>query len=139
MYSKVFNIFLLTSLVVAIYGCGSTAQQSNRVAAAKISILPYTKLSCSELASEATFLYRLKDMVEKNVDDEYQSDDKWENIAWIHPFLWMGYDGNQKAATELASIKGQLRAISQVQISKSCRYASYGGGKQRSIAPVYLR
>ena len=118
---KYFKFALLTTFGLVLSACGSTATHSEDVQPQNASIVPFLKMSCFELAKEYENLDQLKPKLIDKVDDEYYSDYWWEYIAWVHPYLQVGFDGNQESVTDLSVIEGQLQIILQVQSYKSCR------------------
>ena len=113
-------------LVIAIFiatisvGC-STAQKASEVSAIKVSVGPYLKMSCQELATEQNELLNAAQAAGAQVDATHQSDKNAELVAWIlfAPAAFM-IDGNQEEAARLASIKGQLEAVQDAQKVNKC-------------------
>ena len=103
-------IYTLPILLLAISSC-STAQKASEVQSIKISVAPYIKMSCKELATEQASLIAKAQSLGAQVDSEQQSDRNMELAAWIlfAPAAFL-MDGNAESASALASVKGQLEA-----------------------------
>ena len=114
------KIIICTGILVLAIGC-STAQKASEVAAIKVSVGPYLKMSCSELATEQNDLLNAAQAAGAQVDSSHQSDKNAELVAWIlfAPAAFM-IDGNQEEAAKLASIKGQLEAVQDAQKVNKC-------------------
>ena len=113
---------ILTAILVLCIAIGcSTAQKASEVAAIKVSVGPYLKMSCSELATEQNDLLNAAQAAGAQVDSSHQSDKNAELVAWIlfAPAAFM-IDGNQEEAARLASIKGQLEAVQDAQKVNKC-------------------
>lgn len=111
---------VLAGLATTLVAC-SSAQRASDVDAARISVAPYLKLSCKELATEQTSLVRQAEALGARVDSEYRSDKNAELVAWVlfaPAAFWI--DGNQESAGELASLKGQLNAVQEAQKVNEC-------------------
>ena len=114
------NILTVMLALLVFIGC-STAQKASEVAAIKVSVGPYLKMSCSELATEQNDLLNAAQAAGAQVDSSHQSDKNAELVAWIlfAPAAFM-IDGNQEEAARLASIKGQLEAVQDAQKVNKC-------------------
>ena len=113
---------LLTATLVLFIAIGcSTAQKASEVAAIKVSVGPYLKMSCEELATEQNDLLNAGQAARAQVDSSHDSDRNAELVAWIlfAPAAFM-IDGNQEEAAKLASIKGQLEAVQDAQKVNKC-------------------
>ena len=111
--------FVIMALAIVI-GC-STAQRSSEVQAVRVSVAPYLKMSCKELATEQNTLIREAESLGATVDSEYRSDKNAELVAWVlfAPAAFF-IDGNQESAAKLASIKGQVDAVQEAQKINEC-------------------
>jgi len=114
------NALSYFALAIIISGC-STAQRATDVSAIRVPIAPYLKMSCQELATEQNALVTQAQSVGAQVDDSYRSDKNTELVTWIlfaPAAFWI--DGNQKEASQLASIKGQLDTVQEAQKVNKC-------------------
>ena len=114
------NALSYFALAILISGC-STAQRATDVSAIRVPIAPYLKMSCQELATEQNALVTQAQSVGAQVDDSYRSDKNTELVTWIlfaPAAFWI--DGNQKEASQLASIKGQLDTVQEAQKVNKC-------------------
>tara|TARA_B100000787_G_C16094979_1_gene250721 strand:- start:141 stop:512 length:372 start_codon:yes stop_codon:yes gene_type:complete len=114
------NTLSYFALAILISGC-STAQRATDVSAIRVPIAPYLKMTCQELATEQNSLVKEAQSVGAQVDDSYRSDKNTELVTWIlfaPAAFWM--DGNQKEASQLASIKGQLDTVQEAQKVNKC-------------------
>ena len=114
------NALSYFALAILISGC-STAQRATDVSAIRVPIAPYLKMTCQELATEQNALVTQAQSVGAQVDDSYRSDKNTELVTWIlfaPAAFWI--DGNQKEASQLASIKGQLDTVQEAQKVKKC-------------------
>lgn len=113
----------LTALSLATFvlaGC-SSAQKATEVQATRAPIAPYLKLSCEELASEQSLLIRDAESARSAVDSAYDSDKTVEVVTWILFFpAALALEGNQAEAAKLASIKGQMEAVTEAQKINKC-------------------
>ena len=99
----------------------STAQKSSEVQSVKVSVAPYLKMSCKELSTEQTNLVRQAESLGAQGDREYQSDKNAELVTWIlfaPAAFWI--DGNAENAGRLASVKGQLDAVTDAMKVNKC-------------------
>ena len=115
------RLFLYSILSVFILAGCSTAQKATDVRANSISVAPYLKMDCKELATEQTSLVKEAEALGAKVDLEYQRDKRTEAVAWIlfWPATFM-MDGNADSAAQLASIKGQLEAVGDAMKVNTC-------------------
>jgi hypothetical protein len=114
------NALSYFALAILVSGC-STAQRATDVSAIRVPIAPYLKMTCQELATEQNALVTQAQSVGAQVDDSYRSDKNTELVTWIlfaPAAFWM--DGNQKEASQLASIKGQLDTVQEAQKVNKC-------------------
>ena len=113
-------IYTLPILLLAISSC-STAQKASEVQSIKISVAPYIKMTCKELATEQASLINKAQSLGAQVDSEQQSDKNMELAAWIlfAPAAFL-MDGNAESASALASVKGQLEAVSDAMKVNAC-------------------
>ena len=111
---------LAVSASIALGAC-SNAQKASEVTALRMPIAPYLIMSCNELATEKGRLVSQAADARTQVDAAYSSDKNSEVLAWIlfAPAALM-LDGNQKEATQLASIKGQLESVVEAQSVNNC-------------------
>ena len=116
---KIIKIILILSIFF-IVGC-SSAQKSSEVRATVVSVAPYLKMDCKELASESNALVSKAQSLGAQVDSEYQSDKNVELVTWIlfAPAAFF-LDGNAESAAELANIRGQLQAVQEAQKINQC-------------------
>ena len=108
------------AIIGSVMGC-STAQRASDVDGVRVSVAPYLKMSCKELATEQNSLIRQAESLGAQVDSEYRSDKNAELVAWVlfAPAAFF-IDGNQESASELASLKGQLTAVQDAQKVNEC-------------------
>jgi|TARA_B110000444_G_C18261838_1_gene332301 hypothetical protein len=111
---------LLTLFLILGMGC-STAQKASEVSAIKVSVAPYLKLSCKELATEQNDLFNQAEAAGAIVDSSHDSDRNVELVTWIlfAPAALL-LDGNQAEAANLASLRGQLAAVQDAQKVNDC-------------------
>jgi outer membrane murein-binding lipoprotein Lpp len=111
-------IIIIGSLLL--FGC-SSAQKSSEVQAQNVSVAPYLRMDCKELATESSSLVDKANALRSRVDSEYQSDKNVELVTWIlfaPAAFWL--DGNAEAAAEYSSIQGQLNAVQEAQKINQC-------------------
>lgn len=113
-------MFVLPIFVILISSC-STAQKASEVQSIKVSVAPYLKMSCKELSTEQNSLVTRAQGLGAQVDSERQSDKNKELAAWIlfAPAALL-MDGNAESASQLASVKGQLEAVSDAMKVNDC-------------------
>jgi|TARA_Y100000389_G_C17261908_1_gene413454 hypothetical protein len=113
-------MYILPIFVILISSC-STAQKASEVQSIKVSVAPYIKMSCKELSTEQNSLVTKAQSIGAQVDSERQSDKNKELAAWIlfAPAALM-MDGNAESASQLASVKGQLEAVSDAMKVNDC-------------------
>ena len=113
-------IYTLPILILAISSC-STAQKAYEVQPINVSVAPYLKMSCKELATEQGSLVNKAQSLGAQVDSEQQSDKNMEIAAWIlfAPAAFL-MDGNAESAAALASVKGQLEAVTDAMKVNEC-------------------
>jgi hypothetical protein len=111
---------LLPIIILTISSC-STAQKASEVQSIKISVAPYLKMTCKELSTEQTNLVTKAQSLGAQVDSERQSDKNKELAAWIlfAPAALM-MDGNAETSSQLASVKGQLEAVTDAMKVNEC-------------------
>ena len=102
-------IYILPALILTIASC-STAQKASEVQSIKISVAPYI----ASLVSKAQSLGA-------QVDSEQQNDRNMELAAWIlfAPAAFF-MDGNAESASALASVKGQMEAVTDAMKVNNC-------------------
>ncbi len=113
-------LFLPIVLSMIFVSC-SSAQKATEVNATRVSIAPYIKMDCQELATEMNALVTAAEAAGAQVDAEYRSDKNAELVTWIlfaPAAFWIS--GNQEETAKLASIKGQLEAVQEAQKVNSC-------------------
>ena len=113
-------IYTIPIFILLISSC-STAQKASEVQSIKVSVAPYLKMSCKELSTEQNNLVARAQSLGAQVDSERQSDKNKELAAWIlfAPAALM-MDGNAESASQLASVKGQLEAVSDAMKVNDC-------------------
>ena len=113
-------MFILPVFVIFISSC-STAQKASEVQSIKVSVAPYLKMSCKELSTEQNSLVVKAQSLGAQVDSERQSDKNKELAAWIlfAPAALL-MEGNAESASQLASVKGQLEAVSDAMKVNGC-------------------
>ena len=112
--------FIAVTLATVLAGC-SSAQKSSEVQATRAPVAPYLKMSCSELATEQSVLVREAEAARGSVDKAYDSDKTVEVVTWILFFpAALALEGNQEEAAKLASIKGQMEAVTEAQKINQC-------------------
>ena len=114
------NIVSYLAFALVVISC-STAQKASEVQSIKVSVAPYLKMDCKELATEQANLYRDAESLGAQVDKDYQSDKNAELAAWIlfaPAAFWL--DGNAENAGRLASVKGQLEAVQDAMKVNKC-------------------
>jgi|TARA_B110000444_G_C18291092_1_gene345171 hypothetical protein len=113
-------IYILPVLLLAISSC-STAQKASEVQSIKISVAPYIKMTCKELSTESASLVSKARSLGAQVDAEQQSDKNMELAAWIlfAPAAFF-MDGNAESSSALASVKGQLEAVTDAMKVNNC-------------------
>jgi len=114
------TIFILPIFMLAISSC-STAQKASEVQSIKVSVAPYLKMSCKELSTEQNSLVTKAQGLGAQVDSERQTDKNKELAAWIlfAPAALL-MDGNAESASQLASVKGQLEAVTDAMKVNDC-------------------
>ena len=113
-------IYILPALILTIASC-STAQKASEVQSIKISVAPYIKMTCKELSTEAASLVSRAQSLGAQVDSEQQNDRNMELAAWIlfAPAAFF-MDGNAESASALASVKGQMEAVTDAMKVNNC-------------------
>tara|TARA_B100000401_G_C52661359_1_gene650286 strand:- start:72 stop:452 length:381 start_codon:yes stop_codon:yes gene_type:complete len=113
-------IYTIPIFILLISSC-STAQKASEVQSIKVSVAPYLKMSCKELSTEQNILVTKAQSLGAQVDSERQTDKNKELAAWIlfAPAALM-MDGNAESASQLASVKGQLEAVSDAMKVNDC-------------------
>lgn len=113
-------MYILPIFVIFISSC-STAQKASEVQSIKVSVAPYLKMSCKELSTEQNSLVTKAQSLGAQVDSERQSDKNKELAAWIlfAPAALL-MDGNAESSSQLASVKGQLEAVSDAMKVNDC-------------------
>tara|TARA_B100000886_G_scaffold214569_1_gene148771 strand:- start:576 stop:929 length:354 start_codon:yes stop_codon:yes gene_type:complete len=111
-------LFILSMFLV--FGC-STAQRATDVSAMNISVAPYLKMDCKELATEAADLASRAESARAKTDAAYNDDEIKEAVAWVlfAPAALM-LKGNSEEAAELSAIKGQVIAVREAQKINEC-------------------
>jgi hypothetical protein len=118
--TKLTHFVLFTFLLGNLLSC-STAQKATEVQSVRIPVAPYLKLSCKELATEQNALVREAEAAGAQVDSTHDSDQAAVLVTWL--LFWPAaflIEGNQEEASRLASIKGQLEAVSEAQKINDC-------------------
>lgn len=110
----------MSLILILNQGC-SSAQSSNEVAAAHIPVAPYLKMSCGELSREKNRTINKAKAAGFKVDQSYNNDKTKELVAWVlfAPAALL-MEGNQQQVASLASLKGQINAITDAQRIKHC-------------------
>ena len=118
---KKIKLLLIALFILSITISCTTAQKASEVTAIKVSVAPYLKMSCRELASEQNDLFNQAQAAGAEVDSTYSSDKTTELVTWIlfAPAAFM-LDGNQDEAAQLASVKGRLDAVQDAQKINNC-------------------
>ena len=113
-------IYTLPFLILVISSC-STAQKAYEVMPINVSVAPYLKMTCKELATEQASLISKAQSIGAQVDSEEQSDKNMEIAAWIlfAPAAFL-MDGNAESAAQLGSVKGQLEAVTDAMKVNEC-------------------
>ena len=107
-------------IAVALQACTS-AQKASEVSSIRVPVAPYIKMNCRELATEMSSVSTQVGMARDQVDSAYSSEKTKEAVAWIlFAPAALFYEGNQKQATKLASLKGQVEAIQEAQKINKC-------------------
>jgi len=115
------KFYLYVPLFLLFLASCSTAQKASEVNSISVSVAPYLKMDCKELASEQSSLLRDAQSLGAQVDKDYQSDKNAELVAWIlfaPAAFWL--DGNADNAGRLASVKGQLDAVQDAMKVNKC-------------------
>ena len=117
---KLLFISALSIILILNQGC-SSEQSSNEVTAAHIPVSPYVKMSCGELSGEKNRTINRAKAAGFKVDQSYNNDKIKELVAWeLFAPAALIMEGNQQQASSLASLKGQINAISDAQRIKHC-------------------
>ena len=115
---KIALVAVLTTL--AVVGC-SSAKKSGDVSAVSVSVAPYLKMDCKELATEQSSLISAAEAARGSVDKKYDEDKTKEVITWLlfAPAAFF-MDGNAEESAKLANIKGQLTAVQDAMKVNKC-------------------
>ena len=108
---KLFSFLLVASFLVACAG-GQFTNSSTTIKPAYVSPAIYMNLSCNELENE--------------IDKIKKDNDVWISTgAVLFLPLLAGMKPNKEQAEELAQIRGNLVAVKEAAMRKSCRGAGY--------------
>jgi len=115
------KLYIYIPLFLMVVASCSTAQKASEVQSIKVSVAPYLRMDCKELATEQSNLVRDAESLGAQVDSDYQSDKNAELAAWIlfAPAAFL-IDGNAENAGKLASVKGQLDAVQDAMKVNKC-------------------
>jgi len=114
-----YGTLALALLVVGVAGC---AQHSVEITPAFVSTQNYDSYSCKQLKSEKTRLTRDHSQY-ADVQDMIAARDEIYTAASLFLFafpLLLTTGGNADPADEISHLKGQLRAVEKVSITKNC-------------------
>lgn len=115
------KLHIYIPLIIFVLASCSTAQKSTEVQSIKVSVAPYLKMDCKELATEQASLLKDAESLGAQVDKDYQSDKNAELAAWIlfaPAAFWI--DGNAENSGRLAGVKGQLEAVQDAMKVNQC-------------------
>ncbi|MGH1425478.1 MAG: hypothetical protein ACRBBU_12175 [Pseudooceanicola sp.] len=112
---------VIASVLLAAMTLSGCAQQSNKVEAAYVSPIEYSKYSCKQLKEEAHRVAARASEV-AGVQDKKAMDDAVATTVALVVFWPAAFfiNGNKTNATELANLKGQLEAIEDASDKKKC-------------------
>ncbi|PCJ74704.1 MAG: hypothetical protein COA53_07865 [Rhodobacteraceae bacterium] len=112
------KILIATSLVPLIAGC---ATKSADISATYVSPVQYETYSCRQLGEEASRVSSRAAQAMGVQDEQASSDAGVTAISLILFWPAMFFiDGDKGNATEVARLKGEMEAIEQASIQKSC-------------------
>ena len=122
---KFFSFLLVSSFLVACAG-GQFTNSSTTIKPAYVSPAIYMNLSCNELEREAAELISKAPELENEIDKIKKDNDVWISTgAVLFLPLLAGMKPNKEQAEELAQIRGNLVAVKEAAMRKSCRGAGY--------------
>ena len=105
-------------------GClllSACAEKSENVQAAQVSTIGYDRLTCRQIAEEATLVSQRAQAVSGEQNEAAKNDAVATGVAlvvfWPAAFF---IKGNKAQAAELARLKGELNALEQVSVRKNC-------------------
>ena len=114
------KIAIVGLVSLALVGC-SSAKKSGDVSAVNVSVAPYLKMDCKELATEQSALVTQAEAARTTVDKKYDEDKTKEVITWLlfAPAAFF-MDGNAEESAKLANMKGQLVAVQDAMKVNKC-------------------
>jgi len=118
---KQYKFLLILLLIVFFTGCNKA---SHDVEPTYISAYKYENKSCDSLKRELTYVQERANTMVKRVDDRKDSQDTKLAFGWLFWPSYLVIDDNTAEANELAKLKGEHRAISNVIDEKNCRVES---------------
>ena len=122
---KLFSFLLVASFLVACAG-GQFTNSSTTIKPAYVSPALYMNLSCDELEMAAAELISKAPELENEIDKIKKDNDVWISTgAVLFLPLLAGMKPNKEQAEELAQIRGNLVAVKEAAMRKSCRGAGY--------------
>ena len=104
----------MIGVLLLLAGC---AKMPEDISASQVSADPYMQMSCERLASERAAKQAEYDRVAKIQEETSKRDEAWMAIVHV-PVASMSNGDNEP---QIASLKGQLNAISQASRAKGCR------------------
>jgi hypothetical protein len=108
----------LLGAMVLVAGCAS---KSENIQASYVSPITYENYTCQQLAAEGQRVSARAAQV-AGVQDKNRKDDAIKTtvgVVLFWPVLFFN-EGDGQTATELAGLKGQMKAIEQTSIQKNC-------------------
>lgn len=108
----------LCAASIVLSGC---AEKASEVEAAQVSTIGYDRLSCGQIAEEATRVSQRAQDVSGQQNKAAQNDAVATGVAlvvfWPAAFF---IKGNKSQAAELSRLKGELNALEITSVKKNC-------------------
>lgn len=108
----------LGAMVFLVAGCAS---KSENIQASYVSPMTYESYTCEQLTVEGQRISARAAQV-AGVQDKNRQDDAIKTTVGVVLFwpVLLFNEGDGQTATELASLKGQMKAVEQASIKKNC-------------------
>lgn len=110
--------YMALAAMVLVAGCAS---KSEDIQASYVSPMMYESYTCEQLTVEGERVSARAASV-AGVQDENRKDDKVKTAVGVVLFwpVLLFNEGDGQTAAELASLKGQMKAIEQTSVKKNC-------------------
>ena len=123
-FMKILIIILIMLPTIILNSCTS-AKRSSDVQIARVSSVPYLKMTCAELGTERRIVLERLDAARSKVDSEYDSEKATELVTWLlfAPAAFF-LQGNAEEQAEFSQAKGTYDAIEEARKVNKCDVAS---------------